>query len=422
MVRGSALGRKIAVRRGAPGAASRATVVGPPRFPLRPRALVLSEPLAYPRNMLTNLAIALGLAQAPSPAPVIDVAAILDSLRVEHDMPGLVAAIIDVEGVVAIGACGVRERGNAAKLLITDRMHLGSCTKSMTATLAAVLVEAKKLAFETTVGESFADWSTDIHADWKPVTLEQLLTHRAGASGDIEPKLWARLFESSDAPRAQREQLARSVFGMAPQFPPGTKFEYSNAGIAIAGLMLERAAGQDFEALMSAQLFAPLGMQRAGFGPPGTKAGIDEPRGHRSDGKPVGIGRGADNPPAIAPAGRVHAPLEEWGSYAALHLRGEKDGGLGITPATFIRMHTPPNDGLDAYAMGWMSLERTWGGRVLTHSGSNTLWFCVAWLAPEKGFGVLVATNQGGEAATKAADAAAGALIGAWTKRGETPR
>jgi hypothetical protein len=47
------------------------------------------------------------------------------------------------------------------------------------------------------------------------------------------------------------------------------------------------------------------------------------------------------------------------------------------------------------------------------------MWFCVAWLAPEKGFGVLVATNQGGDAAQKAADEAASALIQAHSKRAE---
>jgi hypothetical protein len=59
---------------------------------------------------------------------------------------------------------------------------------------------------------------------------------------------------------------------------------------------------------------------------------------------------------------------------------------------------------------------------VITHAGSNTLWFCVAWLAPERGFGVLVATNQGGDGARDACDAAAGALIQAWQARAESAK
>lgn len=45
------------------------------------------------------------------------------------------------------------------------------------------------------------------------------------------------------------------------------------------------------------------------------------------------------------------------------------------------------------------------------HAGSNTMWFCVAWLAPERDFAVLIACNRGGDAAAKACDQVAAALI-----------
>ena len=64
------------------------------------------------------------------------------------------------------------------------------------------------------------------------------------------------------------------------------------------------------------------------------------------------------------------------------------------------------------YAMGWGVAARPWAdGRVLTHSGSNTMWFCVVWIAPKKDFAVLVACNAGLDAAG-ATDQAAGAIIG----------
>jgi hypothetical protein len=49
---------------------------------------------------------------------------------------------------------------------------------------------------------------------------------------------------------------------------------------------------------------------------------------------------------------------------------------------------------------------------VLTHTGSNTMWFAVTWLAPKRDFAVLVACNQRGDKAEKAGDEAASALIG----------
>lgn len=367
--------------------------------------------------------------QEPNPAasaPAIDVAALLEPIRARNDMPGLVAAIVDRTGVVAIGACGVRERGSDAKLTITDRMHLGSCTKSMTATLCAVLVDRGDLKWTTTIGESFADWGDAVDPAWKPVTLEQLLTHRGGAPAQPDGGLWMNLFTSKDAPRAQRETLARGVLAKPPVNTPGSAFVYSNTGTTLAGMMAERsgpvANRRDYEDMLREDVFVPLAMSSAGFGPPGTLDSLSEPRGHRTNGKTAGMGVGSDNPPAITPAGRVHVSIGDWASYAALHIRGGTGGGIGISKSTFTRMHTPPADGLDAYAMGWMVLDRPWGGRVLTHSGSNTMWHCVAWLSPEKEFGVLVATNQGGDAAAKACDEASSALLRAWGERGDAPR
>ena len=117
----------------------------------------------------------------------------------------------------------------------------------------------------------------------------------------------------------------------------------------------------------------------------------------------------ADNPPAIAPAGTVHATLGDWGRFVSLHLRGARgEEGEFLPPKAFRRLHTPPEG--QTYALGWDTGRRPWaGGRVLTHAGSNTMWYCVTWLAPEKDFAVLVATNRGNAAA--ACDEAASALI-----------
>ncbi len=60
------------------------------------------------------------------------------------------------------------------------------------------------------------------------------------------------------------------------------------------------------------------------------------------------------------------------------------------------RLLTPPADAKDdeRYAGGWMFATRSWGeGTVLTHSGSNTLWLAIAWLAPKKDLAFAAASN-----------------------------
>ena len=170
---------------------------------------------------------------------------------------------------------------------------------------------------------------------------------------------------------------------------------------------------------MRRRVFEPLGMATAGFGPPRG----DQPRGHKPDGTPVEPGLGADNPAAIGPAGIVHCSFDDWAKYVALHLRFDAAGTRKAEPAmekmlrivkpeTLRRLHDARPEDDPRYAMGWVVADREWaGGRVLTHNGSNTMWFVVAWLATRRDFAVLVGANQGGPEAEKACDEAAWSLI-----------
>src|ERR1051325_7290743 len=93
---------------------------------------------------------------------------------------GMAAAVLRGERIIAQGAAGGRKRGTAERITPDDRFHLGSCTKAMTATLVAMLVEEGKLSWTTTLGELFADTVKPMHPAWEKVTLRQGLAHRAG--------------------------------------------------------------------------------------------------------------------------------------------------------------------------------------------------------------------------------------------------
>lgn len=382
------------------------------------------------RRLLPGFVLVFCLA-APAPAetPVAeaksprDLAELLRPIRAEADLPALAGAIVTSDGLVAIGVDGVRERGAEAKATTSDRWHIGSCTKAMTATLIGRLVEKGKLAFADRLLDAFPDAAKKAAPGWEKADLAGLLVHRAGVPGDLSPGgLWGRLWAHPGPPAAARQTLVAGVLARPPAREPGTAYEYANGGVAIAGAMAEKAAGKAYEELMAEEIFAPLDITTAGWGAPGTKAKIDEPRGHRADGTPVPPGPGADNPPAIAPAGTCHLTLGDWGKFVAAHLAGAR-GRDGIVKAeTFRRLHAPPADGEPAYAMGFLVAKRDWaGGEVLTHAGTNTMWYAVTWIAPRKGFAVLVTTNQGGDRAAKAADRAAWALIQAQLSAAKPP-
>ncbi len=352
-----------------------------------------------------------------------DISKTLEPLLAEHDIPAMAAIVIRGDAIIAQGVSGVRAHGHDEQATLSDLWHLGSCTKSMTATLLATFVESGQLKWSTTIGEVFTDLP-QMNDAWKPVTLEQLLAHRAGVPADLSADgLWGTLWNHTGTPTEQRRTLVERLLAQPPLHAPGTKFLYANAGFAIAGAMAEKVSGRSWEDLIQELLFKPLGITSAGFGAPGTPGTIDQPRGHEADDKPVEPGphHAGDNPAAIGPGGTVHMSLPDWGRYISLHLAGERGVSTPLKPDTILALHRPAGSPDATYGWGWSFTQRTWaGGPTFTHSGSNTLWYSVVWVAPAKNMAVLIVCNKGGSAAAKGCDAAASALVTQYIASSET--
>jgi CubicO group peptidase (beta-lactamase class C family) len=367
--------------------------------------------------MIPSLACLLLVLQSPAR----DVSEQLSAIQKKNDVPGLVALALRGDQIIGTGAAGVRQRGAQEQVTLDDQWHLGSCTKAMTATLSAILIEEGKLKWDTKLFDVFPALEARAQPGWKEETLAELLMNRGGMPADLEADgLWRKLWEAKGTPREQRRMLLEGVLARAPVSRPGTSFLYSNANFASAGAICEEAAAKDYEALITEKLFKPLGMKSAGFGPPGSADKLDQPRGHEASGAAIRSDGVADNPESITPAGRVHCTIGDWSKFVALHLAGAR-AARGLAPLagtkllskeSFERLHTSPDGPDSGYAMGWGVTKRPWGGNLLVHSGSNNLWYCVVWIAPEKNFAAMACCNQGGANGEKACDDAVGALIG----------
>ena len=348
-----------------------------------------------------------------------EINALLEPIREKHRLPGLIGALVKGDKLIAIGAVGVRKLGSTELLLVNDQMHLGSCGKAMTATRIALLIDQKKLTFQTTLLEVFPEYKERIHPDFHKVTLFQLLTHRASI-----PDEWFLPIAGPSPPgpdqekmmTSQREALLKTTLVKEPKTKPGTTYSYSNEGYLLAASMAERATKTSWESLMRDGLFKPLGMTTAGFGTPGTKNKVDQPWGHRRFLGTDLVALQADNSPVMSPSGSVHCSVPDWAKFAVMHLLGARGQAGLLKPETFRQLHTPPEGG--DYAMGWIVAKRPdLGGTVLTHFGSNNLWFASVIIAPKRDLVVLVAMNTGDEAAAKASNETVTALIDHFEKK-----
>ncbi len=342
---------------------------------------------------------ALTLLAVPSSFPTFadnsDLATLAAQTRQEADAPALGLVVIRDGAEPEVAVDGVRIVGNDAVVTAQDKWHWGSITKSMTATLVARLVEKDIISWDDTIGAQLGKLVPQMHDDYRDVSFRHLLTHRAGLAANIPIERFAEFGQTPDDPISDRLKWVRIALSQSPIGPKGTTYSYSNNGYIVVGAMLEAATGKSWESLLKREVFAPLGLTGAGFGPPSGTRPFDQPRGHQpvSDvdkAAPVN----ADNPAALGPAGRVHMPLADIARYLLAH--ATRRSGF-LRPETYDILHSASLGG--NYAMGWVVTqpENRW------HNGSNTMWYAEVAFNLAEGTAAAVVVNDGDIASVQTA-------------------
>lgn len=371
-----------------------------------------------PHLLLTACLLTLSCSQVIADDVPAEIQAKVDGILKRHAIPGGVAAMVEDGKVTLKVASGVRMLGDPARFTANDKVHIGSCTKAMTATLVGILIDEGKLTWDTKIIDVFPEFAEQIHEDYQRVTISHLLSHYAGVPENVN---WRELGANAPLPE-QRLTMMRQVFFQKPEHPPGKTYHYSNVGFAAAGAMLEKITGQPWEELIASKLFEPLEMKSAGFGPPGNDAPDNQPWGHRKIAElqfPIQL----DNAPSLGPAGTIHLTMEDWGRFAALHAGTSTNEDTLLKPETLAHLHAPLQQfdpqivtQEDPYGFGWVHCERDWGsGKVLMHTGSNTTWFSTIWLSPLKKVAFMAAVNSGAPESEETCNEMVNELIRHWS-------
>jgi CubicO group peptidase (beta-lactamase class C family) len=306
-------------------------------------------------------------------------------------VPGVAVGVL-AGGEERLAGFGMTTEATARPVDPDVPFMIGSVTKTFTGTALMRLVERGALALDTPVRAVLPDLRLADEAVAQRLTLRHLVTHTAGWWGDF----------ASDTGTGD-DALARFValLGTMPQVAPlGQFFSYCNAGIILAGRVLEAATGQTYEAAMGSLLFAPLGLTNTSFARP-TEAVIRIPV-----------------PRNFNPSAAIAASIRDLLRYARFHLGdGAFDGARLLSRESLDLMQTPLGPGGGMGALDWEGVGVTWRlrrlgeTRVVQHDGGVPGYASTLILVPARQFAIALVANTDaayymlGEVATWALEA-----------------
>src|SRR5215470_1617824 len=190
-----------------------------------------------------------------------DLAAQVDKMfaAIPANAPGAAVMVIQNGKIVFERGYGVTDVRTKNKIDEQTDFRLASLTKQFTAMSIMLLVHDGKLRYEETLTEVFPEFP----AYGKKITIRQLLNHTSGLL-DYEDLMSTQYGNTPDDQIPQISDagvLALMEKASTTQFPPGSKWQYSNSGYCLLAMVVEKVSGEKFGDFLDERIFAPLKMQ-----------------------------------------------------------------------------------------------------------------------------------------------------------------
>jgi len=167
-------------------------------------------------------------------------------------VPGVAVAVVDHEKVVKAAGYGHANVEHDVPVRPETIFQSGSLGKQFTAAAVMTLVEEGKLALD----DSIAKYFPEAPEAFRPITVRHLLTHTSGIPDYTEGTIDLRRDYTED-------EMARLAFGLKLEFPAGSRWNYSNTGYLLLGVLAHRASGRFYGDILRDRVFQPLGMKTA---------------------------------------------------------------------------------------------------------------------------------------------------------------
>ena len=360
-------------------------------------ALALSTPtLAGPASPAPTAQPAAAAATIPAPTHPLtatDVEAWLDGLMptglATAEAPGAVVVVVKDGQVLFEKGYGYADykSGKPVDPKVT-LFRPGSISKLFTWTAVMQQVEQGKINLDADVN-TYLDFHIPAYQG-QPVTMRMLMTHRAGFSETARDLLtYGKAAPPLDT--VLKRYVPPRIF--LPAGGPG----YSNYGASVAGYIVQRVSGEEFDSYVQHHIFAPLGMQHSTFDQPlPASLAPDMSKGYSTWDKP---GPGFEII-SMPPAGSLSATGDDMSHFMIAHLQNGKYGdGQILKPETAVAMHTTVTKAfpdLNGNLLGFYQ-QNINGHRVIAHGGDTDFFHSDLTLWIDDNVGVFISVNARGK-------------------------
>ena len=322
---------------------------------------------------------------------------IIGRTRQKYDVPAISVSVMDAKQIHYTVFDGVREYGKNDKITQEDYFHLGSCSKSVLAYIAARMVEEGTISWDTKFFDTYPEMKVNAKNSYAAITLEDLLACRSG----IQPYT-SGLENYPDLSESQYRELDFIRY-LLVQEPATDKtdsgkfgFLYSNAGYTLAAAMLEKASGLSYEEMIREYIVRELGLD-VFIGWPYEKS-PDQPSGHLPgmDTTPLVIGPGSTYAlnPLIDPSGNLSMKSRDFAKFVQLHLQGMTGEDTQLSSETIHYMDTYHSE----FSLGVWNGTRT-GRLYIFMDGTAGTFYARGAIIPEADIGFTIMINSGSEEA-----------------------
>jgi CubicO group peptidase (beta-lactamase class C family) len=310
------------------------------------------------------------------------------------------AGLVFVRGAEIAGQVvhGYADRAGRRRVDADTIFHWASCTKTLTAIAVMQLRDRGALRLEQPIVELLPELRAvhSAHGPIAAVTLRHLLTHSAGFRAGTWP--WGGDQPWQPFEPTEWSQLVAMLPYTQLEFAPGTRYSYSNPGIAFLGRALEVASGEPYESYVEKNLLRPLGLSKSYFDR--TPYHLQRHRSHGYEGSGENardLGPDFDTGVTVSNSG-WNAPLGDLARYLAFLLGAlppESDAMQVLARSTLAEMWQkalPTGVAGESIGLGFFVHELA-GSLSATHTGTQRGFCSFFYVHPASGTGVAAAFN-----------------------------